>query len=318
LEFTFPSRGELLLLPGSLRYPEEWQCRFSRAWGLETMPDPARLVHTLQRTVTAFRDTPGRQGRIVRLDADEVLASGDLHGNLDNFRRLLARAALGQHPQRHLVLQEVVHGPFTYPTGEDKSHQLLDVVAALKCQYPRQVHFLPGNHELSQATNRPIGKNDQDLNASFRAGVDLAYGARADEVYALYLELFWAAPLALYTANRVLLTHSLPSASRLERFDPAVLAGDEARAEDIESGGTIHSLVWGRDTRLPTVLAYLEKMDADLLITGHIPTEEGFEVPNERQIILDSQGPQAGYCLFPTDRQLTHAELVGCVALLDG
>jgi hypothetical protein len=282
------------------------------------MPDPARLLTTLGRAIQAFRDTLGRRGRTVYLDADEVLVAGDLHGSLDNFRRLMGKAALGQKPRRHLVLQEVVHGPFCYPNGADKSHQLLDLVAALKCQYPQQVHFLLGNHELAQATDRLISKNDVDVNASFRAGVRTAYGDRADEVYALYLQLFGVAPLALRTANRVLLTHSLPSASRLEAFDPAVLERDEVTEADLASGGTVHSLVWGRDTRLQTVLAFLEKMDADLLISGHVPCEQGFEAPNERQIILDSLGAAAGYCLFPTDRPLTHGELLACVRLLDG
>jgi hypothetical protein len=57
-------------------------------------------------------------------------------------------------------------------------------------------------------------------------------------------------------------------------------------------------------------------MDADLLITGHIPCERGFETPNDRQLILDAMGAPACYCLFPTDRPLTHAELVGGVATL--
>jgi hypothetical protein len=281
------------------------------------MPDPARLLTTLQRAIQAFRDTPGRRGRLVSLDgATDVLASGDLHGSVENFRLLLQRAELGKHSQRHLVLQELVHGPFQYPAGGDKSHQLLDLLAALKCQYPRQVHMLPGNHELSQATNRLIAKNDLDLNGSFRDGVCAAYGSRADEVYAAYLQLFATVPLALRTPNRVFLSHSLPSASKLPAFDPAVLEKEMSDEADLLPGGSVHSLVWGRDTSLAHVAAFLQKVDADLLITGHIPCDQGFEVPNERQLILDSLGTPACYCLFPGDRPLTHAELVACVATL--
>ncbi|MBI1914169.1 MAG: metallophosphoesterase [Planctomycetes bacterium] len=140
------------------------------------MPDPDRLLTTLHRATQACRDTPGRLGRTVRLeDAAEVLATGDLHGNLENFRRLLLRADLDGNPRRHLVLQELIHGSLHYTAGSDKSHQLLDVVAALKCQYPRQVHLLPGNHELAQFTDRRIDKNDQELNEQFRKGVEHAY-----------------------------------------------------------------------------------------------------------------------------------------------
>src|SRR5438132_11586095 len=152
------------------------------------MPDPDRLLRTLQQAIQAFRDTPGRKGRLVRLqDVDEVMAVGDLHGNVENFRRALQKAELGTHPRRHLVLQELVHGPFRYPGGGDKSHQLVDLLAALKCQFPRQVHLLLGNHELAQWTGQAIAKGDSELNALFREGLDSAYGKSAAEIYAVYL-----------------------------------------------------------------------------------------------------------------------------------
>jgi hypothetical protein len=281
---------------------------------MKAMPDPARLLNTLQKAIQAFRDTPGRLGRIVSLDnATEVFATGDLHGNVENFRAILVKADLAKHPQRHLVLQEVVHGPHRYATGGDKSHQLLDLIAALKCQYPRQLHFLPGNHELSQATNRLIAKDNVDLNELFRDGVRTAYAPRDEEVYAVYLELLDVAPLMLRTPNRVLLSHSLPNAKHLPQFDLAILEQDTQDEAALQYGGTVHSLVWGRDTSLTNVTAFLQKVDVDLLITGHIPSEQGYSVPNERQLILDSLGATACYCLFPTDRTLSHAELVACV-----
>jgi hypothetical protein len=280
------------------------------------MPDPIRLLRTLQQAATAFRATPGRTGRLVSLEASEVLVAGDLHGNLDNFRALLQKADLGHKPGRHLVLQEVIHGPHRYPGGGDKSHQLLDLVAALKCQYPRQVHLLLGNHELSQWTARRIAKEEGDLNELFKDGVNAAYGAQAGEVYAAYLQLFAVVPLALRTANRVWLSHSLPSGPRLACFDPAVLRRDTADDRDLLPGGSVHGLLWGRDVSAETAAAFLRMLDADLLITGHIPCDRGFDLPNDRQIILDALGTEAGYCLFPTDRPLTHAELVQCVTTL--
>jgi len=281
------------------------------------MPDPDRLLNTFQRAVRACRDTPGRVGRVVRLDgAVEVLATGDLHGHLENFRTLLTRADLGKHPQRHLVLQELIHGPFEYPEGSDKSHQLFDVVAALKCQYPRQVHLLPGNHELAQFTGRPIEKNDRELNLQFRRGVESAYGGRAEEVYAAYGKFFGALPLALRTPNRVYLSHSLPSPRRMESFDPSVLERDEVGPEELQPGGSIYALLWGRDTSQANVETFLHKVDADFLITGHIPCERGFDTPNDRQLILDCLGAPAACCLFPADRPLRFLELVQCVSVL--
>lgn len=280
------------------------------------MPDPIRLLSTLRQAIWAFRSTPGRRGRLICLEnSTEVLVAGDMHGNLENFRRLLHKANLGQNPKRHLVLQEAIHGPYTYPDGGDKSHQLLDLIAALKCQYPGQVHFLIGNHELSQSIGRAISKGDANLNRDFIQGVETAYGPHAAEVLKVYNDLIAAAPLAIRTPNRVFISHSLPAANHLEEFHLEVLERDTQTPGDFEPGGTVHVLLWGRDTRQETVEAYLAKVDADLLISGHIPCENGFEVPNSRQIILDSLGHPAAYCLFPTDRPIGHDELVRMVKI---
>ena len=281
------------------------------------MPDPARLLRTLQQAIQGFRNTPGRNGRLVCLqNGDEVMVVGDLHGNLENFRKALLKADLVKHPGRHLVLQELVHGPHKYPAGGDKSHQLMDLLAALKCQFPQQVHLLLGNHELSQWTGQGIAKAEADLNAAFREGVGTAYGPRAPEIYAAYLDLFTVIPLAVRTPNRVFLSHSIPGRSKLEQFDPVKLSWDLHDEEDVRPGGTVHSLVWGRDTSAETVATFLHKVDADWVITGHIPCERGFDVPNERQIILDALGTPACYCLFPIDRAVTQESLVSCIATL--
>jgi hypothetical protein len=53
-------------------------------------------------------------------------------------------------------------------------------------------------------------------------------------------------------------------------------------------------------------------IDADLLVTGHIPCDNGVWAPNDRQVVLDAMQSPGGYCLFPSDRPLTHAELLAC------
>lgn len=281
------------------------------------MPDPDRLLNTLRQAVDIWRRTPGRSGRVLNLtDAPEVLVCGDLHGNVENFRLLLKQASLQEHPQRHLVLQEVVHGAFRYPAGGDKSHQLLDLTAALTAQFPGRVHFLLGNHELAQWQGQQIGKGDENYNDVFRQGVDNAYGSRAAEVYAAYLDLFAAALLIIRTPNRICLSHSLPSARHLADFTLADWQRDEARPEDLRLGGAVHAIVWGRDCSAENAAAFLKLVDADLLISGHIPCDRGYVVPNDRQIILDAVGTPACYALFPTDGPLTQQELVAAIGTL--
>lgn len=281
------------------------------------MPDPNKLLAILRQAIQAFRDTPGREGRFVQLpDNAEVMVAGDMHGNVENFRLLLKAARLAQNPHRHLVLQEVVHGLFRYPGGGDKSHQLLDLLCALKVQFPTRVHFLLGNHELAQWQNQRIGKGEIDQNDLFRAGVIEAYGEKGTEVYETYLGVFEASSLLLRTANRIILSHSLPPAKHLSNFTLDQVRGDGLAPEDLRLGGWLHSLVWGRDTSLSNVTHFLEKVDGDLLISGHIPCDQGYATPNERQIILDSLGTPACYCLFSTDLPLTQTQLIERIATL--
>jgi len=282
------------------------------------MPQPERLLPLIRRAVAAFRATPGRRGHVVNVPADaEVCVAGDMHGNVENFAQLLRVADLPRHQRRHLVLQEMIHGPFQYPDGSDKSHQMLDLLAALKCQFPERVHFLPGNHELAQWSERRIGKGDANQNEDFRRGVAFAYGDHANAIYAAYMELIAGAPLMIRTPNRVVVSHSLPARQYLETFDPAILERDEFRPDDLSLGGTVHSLVWGKLASEEHVAAFLVKVDADWLITGHIPQETGFATPNSRQLILDAQGSPACYCLFPCDRPLSQSDLIGMIGTLN-
>jgi hypothetical protein len=108
----------------------------------------------------------------------------------------------------------------------------------------------------------------------------------------------------------------LPAATRIPTFDAAVLQRDEQTEADLRPGGTVHSLVWGRDTRGEHVAAFLDSMHADLLVTGHIPCDSGFAAPNDRQLILDCILTPAACCLIPLDRPLTHADLLAHVKLL--
>jgi hypothetical protein len=281
------------------------------------MPDPDRLLRTLYKAADAVRQTPGRKGRFVQLqDADEVVVSGDLHGHVSNFQELHRAADLANNPRRHLVLQEVVHGTLEYPLGGDKSHQILDLFSALKCQFPRQVHLLMGNHELAQWTNNKIMKNDRDLNTVFIAGVNEAYGEKGPDIYNGYLRLFGTLPLALRTANRIFISHSLPREKFRDRFELRLLETDAFPAEDLTVGGIVYELVWGRDTRPQNLLPFLKKTECDYLVSGHILCDPGFAMPSPNQLIVDCCNRPAGYALLNCTHPLTPEEFQACVRMI--
>jgi hypothetical protein len=284
------------------------------------MFDPQKFLSTIRRATGLFRATRGRTGGIVTLDSanvDEVMVVGDLHGNTPAFQRVLEEAALGRRPLRHLVLQELIHGPRMYPGDRgDKSHQLVDLVCALKCQYSDRVHLILGNHELSEITGRSIGKNGVALNALFRQGIDTKYGALGDEFYAAYLELFAALPLAVRTPNRVFICHTIPDGYELDSLDLGVFALDNWPPEAMKRHGAVYALTWGRDTETDTADRFATMVDADLFITGHQPCDEGFRLANVRQLIVDGTAPNPSYCLFSARGPVTIQALVAGVRTL--
>ncbi len=272
------------------------------------MPDPQKVLATVRRATELFRATPGRSGGLVTLgeSAEEVLVAGDLHGNIPAFRQLLIASDLAQKPGRHLVLQELIHGPRHYhDDGGDKSHQLVDIVCALKCQFPDRVHLILGNHELSELTGRSIAKSGVPLNALFRLGIATAYGASADEVYQSYSALFAALPLAVRTPNRVFLCHTIPDPVDMEHFDATIFAAESWSAEAMARHGAVYAVTWGRSTEPENVDRFAALVDADWFITGHQPCEEGFRQANHRQIIVDGTDPYPTYCRFPARGEVT-------------
>ncbi|MFI5460980.1 MAG: metallophosphoesterase [Isosphaerales bacterium] len=283
------------------------------------MPDPRKLLSTIRRATDLMRATPGRSGGIITPNrAAEVMVVGDLHGNLSAFKKVLAIADLDHHPGRHLVLQELIHGPLIYPDDKgDRSHQLLDVVAALKCQFPDRAHLILGNHELSELTGRTIGKDGESLNANFRRGIETAYGASSGEVFESYRGLFAALPLAVRTENRTYVCHTIPDAADLDSLDLDLLKVDVWPESSMKRRGTIYALTWGRDTSPETADRFASMVDADFFITGHQPCDQGFRQANHRQIIIDGTDPYPSYCLFPADQPVSIESLLKCARVID-
>jgi hypothetical protein len=240
--------------------------------------------------------------------ASDVVVSGDLHGNLDNLRAIWKLADLDAHPNRHLVLQEFVHGTARYPQGGCMSHRMLDLLAALKVKYPQRLHLVLGNHELSQWTGRKIAKDDVYFNDLFEEGVARVYGERSKEILEAYDHLFASMLLGVLLPSRVLVCHSIPEARHLATFDPSVFERMGLSEEDLGKGSSVYQLVWGRDVREETATRFAEMMDVEILVTGHIAQEAGYAIPNSKQIILDSMASPATIAFlpvqpsYPTDR----------------
>jgi hypothetical protein len=277
------------------------------------MPEAAAVARIVRQAAMHMRTHAGREGNVQPIDADELMVGGDLHGHTPNFKRLVAIADLPNNPRRHLVLQEFCHGPGRYSNGGDSSHQVLDLACALKCKHPQQVHLLPGNHELSELTGRSIMKSGVALNELFAKGLQHQYGDQGSEVYDAYHELFRSMPLAVRTANRILCIHTTPAAKRLDDFNMDVFRRFGPILAEAERGGSLYSVLWDRDLTEETTNRFAAMMDVDWLVTGHIPLEGGFELPNPRRVIVDCCGEPAGYALLAANRPITAEEFAASV-----
>jgi hypothetical protein len=281
------------------------------------MADVSKILATVRKAGELMRATPGRAGSVVRAFADEMMVVGDLHGNLRAFKWALAEAALDRNPNRHLVLQELIHEINKNDDDRpDMSHRLVDVVCTLKCLFPSRVHVILGNHELSELTGRLIGKDGRTLNDRFREGIALSYGDAADEVYAAYLKLFSDMPLAVRTPNRVFCCHTLPDGDWLDDFDASVLDAEIWPEEALKRRGAVYSITWGRDTTEETADRFAAIVDADLFVTGHQACDEGFRRANNRTLIVDGTEPYPTFCRFPARAPIGIDDLVASVKVM--
>ena len=271
------------------------------------------VIAACAKATEANLNTPARTGNVIMLsaeNADEVMITADLHGHRRNFNAIRKIADLASHPRRHLILQEVCHGGPTYPSGGGcMSHGMLEDVAKLKVQYPDRVHFLLSNHEMAELTDFPILKSKKVLNLMFRLGMQEMYGPATEKVREAYLGFLRSCPLAVRLPGGVFVCHSLPEKADCGGFC-AEFFHRPLEPLDYQEHSNLFRTLWGRDYRAENARAFTEMLGATVLITGHEPCPEGFSVPSEFQVILDCCCEKACYLMLPTDRPLSHAQIV--------
>jgi hypothetical protein len=283
-------------------------------------------IEFIEKTIATFHSaaeanlrTPGRKGNVIELEpsvGEEVMVTGDLHGHRRNFNLIRRFADLAKFPRRHLVLQEVCHGGPVYPeNGGCMSHVVLEDVAKLKVQFPNQVHFLLGNHELAEMTEYPIQKNKQMLNLMFRMGLQQMYGPAAEKIREAFSVFFRSCPLAVRLPGGVFITHSIPENVDRRQYDISVFHRKLQPAEFFERDA-VFELLWGRDYRADNADTFARMVGANVLINGHEPCQEGYATPNPTQVILDCCSDRACYVLLPVGPELSQQEIVARVKKL--
>ena len=70
---------------------------------------PQKIVDLLTKGIEANITDRFRRGNLICLSADSnLIATGDIHGHVRNFQRIVTFADLANNPDRHVVFQEII------------------------------------------------------------------------------------------------------------------------------------------------------------------------------------------------------------------
>jgi len=242
-----------------------------------------------------------RRHQTLHLPADsEVWLVGDLHDHRRNFDKILHTVELGDHPERHLVLQELIHGDYVDASGAEESWQTLYRAAELKCDFPQQVHFLLANHDLAQVYGEGIAKQGRNVCESFTAGIKRDFGDRRTAVNVGITEFLLSLPLAARTPGGTFMCHSLPTDKQLEGFDFTVFDREITGADYQRRTGAAYQMIWGRHASSDSASVFAEKVGASVLVTGHQPQESGYATNGPKHLIIASDHNQGVFLSIQT------------------
>ena len=256
--------------------------------------DSDRAVETFEAAKEENVLESGRAGQVITLpDHGEVLMTGDIHDHRTNWRKLVAFADLGENPDRHLILHELIHGDHFDENGAEDSWKMLYEACELKLDFPEQVHFLMANHDLAQIHGEGIMKSGLSVCEAFNEGVKRDFETGGTMVQVAITEFLLSLPLAIRAPNGLFFSHSLPKQDEIESFDYTVFERQPLQGADYRrKEGPVYQLIWGRGVTPEGVDAFAEKMGAKMIVTGHQPQEGGFKVNGEKHLILASDHSQ--------------------------
>ncbi len=260
---------------------------------------PRTTSELLSKGITANQADRFRRANLVRLPAEgSLVVGGDIHGHRRNFDRLVTYADLAHHPDRHVVLQEIIHGGPEDESGGCLSYQLLFEAVRFKLSFPDQVHFVMGNHDTACINSTEVMKNGKEMNRAMSSALEREFRDASNNVKLAIKQFLFSQPLAIKCANRVWISHSLPNDRFVEQFDPGVF-DRELQIADCAKPGPAYVLTWGRRHSQATLDTLAQRLDADVFVLGHQPQPQGWKQAGHNLIILASDHNHG--CLLEMD-----------------
>jgi hypothetical protein len=249
---------------------------------------PQTTVDLLNQGAEANNTDKFRAGNVVHLpDEGDLIATGDLHGHRRNFERIVTFADLANHPDRHVILQEIIHGGPEDSKGGCLSYRLLFDVVSYKVSFPDQVHVIMGNHDTAYINNTDVMKDGREMNRAMCAALDREFPRAGAEIKLAMKQFLFSQPLAARCGSRIWMSHSLPSDYFKEKFDPEVLHRP-LKTSDLVRPGSAYLLTWGRKHSQALLDSMAKLLDTDIFVLGHQPQEQGWKRAGRNLIILAS------------------------------
>ena len=273
--------------------------------------DADHVLETFGAATEENQLDPLRDQQVIVLPAEgELWIAGDIHDHRTNFRKITTAADLGNNPQRHLILQELIHGDHYDDKGREGSWEMLYRAAELKCDFPNQVHFLFANHDLAQIHGEGIMKAGLSVCEAFTGGVKRDFESRASAINVAITEYLLSIPLAARTPTGIVFTHSMPTDEQMEGFDYTIFERPLSGEDYQRRKGPVYQLIWGRHITPEGAAKFLEHVDGKTIVTGHQPQETGYLVNGDRHLIIASDHNQGVFLPIDLSREYTMDELV--------
>jgi len=271
---------------------------------------PQTIIDLLNKGVKANHADKFRCGNLIHLPADgSLIATGDIHGHRRNFERIVAFADLASHHDRHVILQEIIHGGPQDAEGGCLSYRLLFDAIRYKLMFPDRVHIIMGNHDTTVINGTAVMKDGQEMNRALRLALKREFQQASADVEQAIRQCLFSQPLAVRCENRIWLSHSLPDDRSADGFDAHIM-DRPLKLNDCTKPGSAYLLTWGRIHSQ----ALLDKMaalfDVDIFVLGHQPQQQGWHKAGRNLIIIASDHNHG--CLLPIDlaKSYTTDELI--------
>ncbi|HYO07797.1 MAG TPA: metallophosphoesterase [Tepidisphaeraceae bacterium] len=273
--------------------------------------DADQVMETFGAATDENRLDPLRDQQVIVLPAEgELWIAGDIHDHRNNFRKITVAADLGNNPQRHLILQELIHGDHYDEKGREDSWQTLHKAAELKCDFPEQVHFLFANHDLAQIHGEGIMKAGTSVCEAFTAAVKRDFQGRAAAMNVAITEFLLSIPLAARTQTGIFFSHSMPTDDQMDDFDYTVFDRPLSGDDYLRRKGPIYKLIWGRHITPAGVDKFLAHVNARMIVTGHQPQESGYLANGDKHLIIASDHNQGVFLPIDLAKEYTMDDLV--------